>query len=288
MQKKGLGRGLGELMDFDADSTGASVVSLALAEIRANRGQPRKHFEAEALAELAASIRENGLIQPIIVRKNDAGGYVIIAGERRYRAVESLGWTSIDAIVKDIEELEAAKLAIIENVQREDLNPLEEAEAYRMLRDHYALTQELISSAVGKSRSYISNLLRLLALPEDVQESISTGEMTAAHGKLLAGIEEEDRQAEIAKKIREEKLSVRQTQELLEKDEPRRRKRRKVEIIQTFDLQDPYIKEVERDLSEHLGTKVEVLGTEKSGRIYIEYYNSEDLSALVDLLRGEG
>lgn len=286
MQKKGLGRGLDMLIDFDADSTGASVVSLPLAEIRANRGQPRKHFDAEALSELAASIRENGLIQPIIVRK-DVDGYVIIAGERRYRAVESLGWTSIDAIVKDIRELEAAKLAIIENVQREDLNPMEEAEAYRMLRDHYALTQELISSAVGKSRSYISNLLRLLALPDDVQASISSGEMTAAHGKLLAGIEEEEKQAEIAKKIREEKLSVRQTQELLEKEEPRRRKRRKVEILQSFDLQDPYIKEVERDLSEHLGTKVEVLGTEKSGRIYIEYYNSEDLSALVDLLRGE-
>lgn len=287
MQKKALGRGLDTLIDFEVSNAKSSVVSIPLQDIQANRGQPRKHFDEEALSELAASIRENGLIQPIIVRKNEDGGYVIIAGERRYRAVELLGWNEIDAIVKDIQELEAAKLAIIENIQREDLNPLEEAEAYRILRDHYKLTQELISSAVGKSRSYIANLLRLLILPEDVQASISSGEMTAAHGKLLAGIEEEDRQAEIAQKIRDEKLSVRQTQELLEREEPRRRKRRKVEIIQSFDMQDPYIKEVERDLSEHLGTKVEVIGTEKSGRIYIEYYNSEDLSALVDLLRGE-
>lgn len=279
--KKGLGRGLSALIDEGITNDLQRIVSIPLDQIHPSENQPRTVFEEEKIRELAKSIDENGLISPIIVQE-DNGGYKIIAGERRFLAFKYLERREIDAIIKNVEEFEAARMTLIENVQRENLNPLEEAEAYKLLMENYNLTQEQISESIGKSRSHIANLLRILNLPDETKELISDGSLTLGHGKVLAGIKDKDEINRYSKLVKEKNLSVKALTDEVNKDilntlkAPKKPKKKEKNI---------YMDEVIEDLEDYFGTKVGYVGNEKSGKIQIEYYSMEDLTRIIKLIK---
>ena len=225
MAKKGLGRGLGALLGDDkpqiispvqnASTDENSVCELKLVDIEPNRDQPRKEFDEEKLSELAESIRQHGVISPIIVKRSANGFYGIIAGERRWRAAKKAGLKTIPAIIKELSEIEVSEIALIENLQRQDLNPVEEALGYKRLMDEYSLTQEQIAEKMSKSRSSVANALRLLNLADDVLEMIKNGKISFGHAKLILSLSDKNKQSELAKIIADEDLSVRATEQLL-------------------------------------------------------------------------
>ena len=290
--RPGLGRGLDSLLKvYDNEiieekknknetvdvKSYSDVQKIDINKVYANPNQPRKNFDKESLNELAESIRLHGLIQPIIVNQME-DGYMIIAGERRFRACKLCGLKEIDAIVKQYSNKLVAEIAIIENLQREDLNPVEVAKGIKQLMEEYGLTQEKVSERLGKSRSAIANTLRILSLYPEVLELVEKGKISFGHAKILASITEYSAQLILAKKIAKDKLTVRD----LEKEVDAilgNKKRKKVAKLPSEELQ-----EFISDLQRKLGTKVSLIGNDKKGRIYIDYYSQDDLDRIYDIV----
>lgn len=280
-KKRGLGKGLSALISeeslIDDKSTNESVVNIDINMIIPNENQPRQDFDKDALDDLASSIKIHGVIQPITVRKLK-DNYELIAGERRWRASKIAGLKEIPCLVKDVTEEASTQIALIENVQREDLNPIEEAIAYKNLGENYNLTQEEIAKQVGKSRSYVANTMRLLNLHEDIINYISKGELTSGHGKVLLGIKDKNQQLIAANKIIKNNLNVRETEELSNNKQTSAKK------IKNKKAKDPYIQDIEESLMRILGTKVNLVMGNNKGKIEIEYYGEEDLERIIEVL----
>ncbi|WP_346979881.1 ParB/RepB/Spo0J family partition protein [Christensenella minuta] len=282
--KRGLGKGLGALMaDAQAGATekeGASEIDIFLLDNDTN--QPRKKFDEAKLKELAQSIKVHGIMQPIIVYKNE-GRYTIIAGERRFRAAKMAGLSKVPVIVKQLEKREVLELSLIENIQREDLNPLEQAAALQQLMTDYSLTQDEVSKRVGKSRSAIANLLRLLSLPEPVKKLVTGGKLSAGHARCLLPLEDNKKIGEGAKYIVEGGLSVREAEAMVKEwlnpaaPAKKAQKTKKAVPVELRDAQD--------ELSRALATKVQIKGSLAKGRISIEYYTAQQLEELYEFLK---
>ncbi|MGI6584945.1 MAG: ParB/RepB/Spo0J family partition protein [Lutisporaceae bacterium] len=275
--KRGLGKGLGALIPGSEEPDRNSIIEIKITEIEANDKQPRKAFGDETLMDLAESIKEHGVIQPIIVRKLGSG-YQIIAGERRWRASRLAGKKTIPAIVKECSNLEVMELALIENLQREDLNSIEEAMAYKSLIEEYDMTQEEISKKIGKSRPAIANSLRLLQLPQEVIKMIEKGEISQGHARALLSVSGEKNQIEMAKRIVAHQLSVRQVEKMAGNI---KRKKKKEVLPDACQIE---ISHLEERLKTALGTKVTIQHKNNKGKIEIEYYSNEDLDRILDLL----
>jgi len=275
-----LGKGLSALipelqMDFDKKE----IEKLEIKNIYPNEDQPRKVFDEEKIQILSESIKSYGVLQPIVVKPDEYGKYMIIAGERRYRASKAAKKNSIPAVIKDLPIRDIMEIALIENLQREDLNPIEEALAYRSLIENHNVTQEEISEAVGKSRPHITNTIRLLNLRKEIIEMVEYGEITAGHGKALLRITDKDKQLEVANKVIEEGLSVRATEVLAKKISEEKDIK-----IPTKKEKDLFIVDVEEKLRNIFGTKVNISKGKKKGKIEIEYYNDDELNNIVGLL----
>lgn len=282
MEKRSLGRGLSalippkEIVIAAGGMTEDRIVSLDVKEVNASKYQPRSKFDAERLEELTRSIRAKGVVQPILVRKSK-DGYEIIAGERRLRAAKSLGMETIPAIVKDADDLSLLELSLIENIQREDLNAMEEASAYQRLISDFSFTQEMISQALGKDRSTVANMLRLLTLPRKVQEYIADSSITAGHGKAILSLPSEQEQLRVCNLVVKKAFSVRETERLIGK----RLKGTQARSVRD----DSNVTELEDELRKAFGTRVRILRGKDRGKIQIEYYSQEDLNRIVELLR---
>lgn len=291
MEKKGLGRGLSSLFgDFNdeddvkdkkqSESKPSDVTDnvreISIGLIDRNEEQPRTNFDPKALDELAASIKVHGIIQPILLNEKD-GRYVIVAGERRWRAARMAGLKTVPAIVKNFTSKEISEIAIIENLQREDLNPIESARAIQKLINKFDLTQENVAERIGKSRSAVTNTLRLLSLPNEVIKYIEDGKLSAGHARTLLSIEDKDKLLEIARFCVEKKLSVRELEKLV-KDilKPSKNKEKKPQSLE--------LKDFAEKMKTKFATKVGILGNENKGRIYIDYYTKEDLQRIYDIV----
>ena len=277
---KRLGKGLGALIPEGTttvthDKT-ERVAKIKINSIIPNKFQPRKKFNPEKLRELKDSIKEKGIIQPVIVRPNNEG-YELIAGERRFRAVKELGYDEIPVIVKNVSDADSLELSLIENIQREELNPVEEANAYMDLLKKFNFSQDEISKAVGKNKSTISNTLRLLTLPKLIQDYVSEDLISMGHAKAILSLPTERPKIRFAKKIIKKNLSVRQTEELIKQklERPSRRTREK----------DVHLAQLEEELQHRLGTRVRIIQGKKRGRLEISYYSNEDLDRILDLIR---
>lgn len=257
------------------------VIYVDINDIKPNQDQPRKNFNQEKLNELANSITENGVIQPIIVRKNEVG-YELVAGERRWRASRIAGLKKVPCIIRDFDEKQNLIVAIIENMQREDLDPIEEALGIKQMISKFDFTQEQVSSSLGKSRAYIANATRLLKLPEEIRNSISEGKMSAAHGRTLVSIADKDKQKKLAERIVNEGLSVRVTEKLAEEAKNKTDSKTKKNNKKTKSSD---VIAVEEELRNILGTKVSIESAKKGGKLEIEYYSNEELNRIIDLLR---
>lgn len=277
IKKTGLGKGLGALIPENEDKVENAITEIKLTDIEPNDKQPRKEFDDSALTDLSESIKEHGVVQPIIVRKL-GNGYQIIAGERRWRASRLAGVKTIPAIVKDCTNLEVMELALIENLQREDLNSIEEAQAYKSLLEEYEMTQEEIAKKIGKSRPAIANSLRLLQLPTVIKDMIASGKISQGHARALLAIEGEKKQLEIAEKIIEQQLNVRQIEKLAKTEKT------KEKTIEKEDIYQIEIKQLEERLKEALGTKVTIQHKKDKGKIEIEYYSNDELDRIIELM----
>lgn len=284
-KKSGLGKGLDALFEDNNSESSGGVLTLRISEVEPNKNQPRHSFDEESIANLAESIRENGLIQPIIVRKT-AMGYQIIAGERRWRACRMLGMNEITAVVKEFDDEQVAKAALIENIQREDLNPIEEAAAYKDLMEKYEMTQEQLSKVVGKSRSSIANSVRMLDMPELIQDYLINGKLSIGQAKAIAAAKDEEMMEQIARQASDGKLTVRGIEKLIaklseeEKDEQEEAPDENTKKARNF------CTEMEIALREKLGRKVKIspIGDGSSGKITIDYIGMDDLSAIAEKL----
>lgn len=281
MGSRGLGMGLDALfMTGDASPKEEKNLSLVkLSQIEPNAAQPRKDFDAEALAELAESIRTHGILQPLAVRKLSEGRYQIIAGERRYRAAREAGLTEVPVYFVEADDRTVMELALVENLQRQDLNPIEEAEGYKVLMSEFSLTQEDCAARVGKSRPVIANALRLLSLPDEVRTFLSKGKLSVGHAKALLSLSDSKLQLKIAKLIIENGYSVRQTELLVKKALQEKKEKKAASAVSVN-----YLEEIERRLSGKLGRKVKLISGRKKGKIELEFYNPEDLEKLISLL----
>lgn len=277
LNKRGLGKGLGALIPESEEPDKNSIIEIKITDIEANEMQPRKSFDDETLADLSESIKEHGVVQPIIVRKL-GNSYQIIAGERRWRAARMAGKRTIPAIVKECSNLEVMELALIENLQREDLNSIEEAQAYKSLIEEYNMTQEEISKKIGKSRPAIANSLRLLQLPQEIKNMIEEGKVTQGHARALLAIGSEKKQLEMAEKIINQQLNVRQIEKLVKET---KHKKKKEIPFNNFQIE---INQLEERLKAVLGTKVTIQHKNNKGKIEIEYYSNEDLDRILELL----
>ena len=302
MEKRGLGRGLNSLFGdynlFEEEKETKEVepkvvekevvktvvkempvskpIEVEIGMIDRNPAQPRRNFDEKALSELAQSIKTHGVIQPLIVVANGER-YTIVAGERRWRAALKAKCKTVPVFVKDYNEQQIAEIALIENLQREDLNPIESAAAIKELMTKYNMTQEKVADKIGKSRSAVANTLRLLTLPQQIIDLILANKISAGHAKAIVAIEDEKLQKELALKVVEKKLSVRDLEQLIKKQSKTKGNAQKYE-------KSPELKSFVNDLNKYFGTKVDILGNDKKGRIIINYYNSEDLQRIYDLL----
>lgn len=283
MSAKGLGRGLSALFGddpiLDEVSSSAPGSTLRIADIEPNPDQPRRYFDPDALETLAASIRENGLLQPVVVRRAEGGIYQIIAGERRWRACRIAGLTEIPVVILDADDLHAAQLALIENLQREDLNPIEEASGYQTLIDTFGLTQEDAARRVGRSRPAVANSLRLLALPEDVRAMVEQGRLSAGHARTLLALPDDDMRRAAAEYTVAQSLTVRELEQYVKK-----LLTPKPDPVLPQGVTVDYAGEVGRRLSESLGRRITCKPGRKKGKIEIEYYDNDDLDTLIALL----
>lgn len=281
MAKKGLGKGLDSLFGgIDTASNGETVVELKISEVEPDKNQPRRDFDEVKLAELASSIKEHGVITPIIVKKLETGFYQIVAGERRWRASKIAELKTIPAIVRDMDKAKLYEVSMIENLQRQDLNPVEEAKGYKRLMDEFQLTQEQISKKLGKSRSSVANSLRILNLPKEVISYLESGQLTFGHAKVLLSCEDEKKQIALATKIVEEGMSVRDLEQAIKAPDKKESKPKKVDLNMKLAL-----KAYEDKVTKGLGTKVKIVGGKGKGKIEIEYYGTEDLERIVNLMK---
>lgn len=285
--KKGLGRGLGALLDANSviettTEKEKDVKKIKITQIEPNKTQPRTDFDEEKLAELAESIREYGLIQPIVVKLNKNGFYTIIAGERRWRASRLAGLKEIPAVIKDVSEQTEKEITLIENIQRENLNALEEAAGIKELIDTYGLTQEEVSNKIGRSRSAVTNILRLLNLPEDIQTMLKEEKVSQGHARALLSLENKVLASEIAKKVIAEDMSVRQLENyikgLTNVRKPKKPTKEEIEISR-------HIKALEESISADLGTKIRIVNKKNKGRIEIPYSSAEDFERIIALIK---
>ena len=282
--KGGLGKGLDALfMDNSIEEEAKSAVKLKINDIEPNRAQPRKSFEEEALEELANSISTHGVIQPLLVRPLADGGYQLIAGERRWRASRMAGLTEVPVVIREMSDSEAMELALVENLQREDLNPIEEAQGLALLMETYGLTQEQAAKRVGKSRPAVANSMRLLSLPQDVLAMVERGELSAGHARTILALENAGQITALANEIVKKNLSVRETERAVKallKGDAKKEKRVK--------KRDTYYDEVELAVSQALGRKAKVsLSAGNKGTLEIEFFGKEDLSKLLKLFENE-
>ena len=281
-KKSGLGTGLDTLFEdngFGLAQENGTV--LRLTEIEPNRNQPRKEFDEQALSELADSIREHGIIQPLLVRPLETGGYQLVAGERRWRAARMIGLTEVPVVIKEMTETEVMELALIENLQRQDLNPLEEAAGYRELMTTYGLTQDQVAKRVGKSRSAVANCLRLLTVPEEIQPFLSSGQLSAGHVKALAGMSDREEMVRIAKSAADKGLSVREVERQVQSFTAPRPSSPSGEEKEAF------YKELELAMNVELGRKVRIRPGRIGGTVEIAFFDQEDLRSLAYRLSGE-
>ena len=281
----GLGKGLGALLGEDFSSDSANTSTLPLSQIESHASQPRKHFDEAALSELAESIRSHGVIQPLTVRRLSSGYYQIIAGERRWRAAKLAGLSEIPVVIIEADDRKAMELAMIENLQREDLNPIEEAEGYRVLMEQYGMTQEQAAQRVGKSRSAVANALRLLDLEENLKVLVEDGNLSAGHARAILPLSPALR-VQAAKTIMQSSLSVRQTEQLVKRllakeQEPEEPVKKALPEVD-------YVAEAERSLSSCLGRACRISRGRKKGKIEIEYYDMDDLNDLLEALETLG
>lgn len=275
---RGLGKGLNAFFPEIEQKPGDSIEEIQVTECRSNPYQPRKTFDPDTIEELKKSILEYGIIQPLIVRKS-IKGYEIVVGERRYRAAKEAGLKSVPAIVKDLSDEKMMELALLENLQREDLSPIEEAYAYSNLMNELHITQEELSQRLGKSRSHIANMTRLLSLPERVITMIDDGELSMGHGRALLGLNDKDKIPAVAQKIKKEKLNVRQVEKLIAdlNEKPIKKKEKPKKDI--------FLQERESQLREYLGTAVTIHRGKRKGKIEIEFYNDDDLERIMEVLQ---
>ena len=284
MPIKGLGRGLNSLFDEAPDEEESdNVVSLKINSIEPNKNQPRKQFDKEKLDALTESIKEHGLIQPIIVVKNN-DMYKIVAGERRWRAAKKAGLTEIPVVIRNYTDSEVAQIALIENLQREDLNPIEEAIGYQSLINDYNMTQEAVSSRIGKSRSAIANSIRLLSLDKPIQSKLISGEITSGHARALLSIENTDIRMTVLDNIISKGLNVRQAEALAKQLQNAKLEKNKPIINEQVKAQ---LDESENGLSSRLGTKVKLIHNNKRGKIEIEYFGNDDLERILNLIMAQ-
>jgi len=283
MNKKGLGKGLQALLPAlgNEEIEKDRVIEITLTDIAVNKNQPRQTFDEEKLRELADSIREHGVVQPVLVRRLKNGKYELVAGERRLRACKVLGTEKIPAIVKDLSEIETSEIALIENIQREDLNPIDEAAAYKLLMEEHGLTQEEMSRRIGKSRPFIANTVRLLSLPDGLKRMVRDGMLSTGHARALLALSKAAQQQEIARRIVERGLSVRQTENAVRDIVSGKGNAKKASMTT-----DPVLSEIEERLRQKLSTKVTIKHGKKQGRIEIEYYGEEELQRLIESLLG--
>ncbi|MGE7623393.1 ParB/RepB/Spo0J family partition protein [Viridibacillus sp. NPDC096237] len=275
---KGLGKGINALFPGESLSTNETVEHLALTDLRANPYQPRKIFDESAIEELALSIKEHGVLQPIIARKR-VNFYEIVVGERRFRASKLAGLTEIPVVVREMDDQQMMEFAILENLQREDLTPIEEAEAYTNLMDNLNLTQEQLASRLGKSRPHIANHIRLLALPEDVRTLLSEGKITMGHGRALLGLKRRKLISQVTEKVLTQHLNVRQLEALVQSmnDNVSRETKKTVK-------KDIFIAEKESQLRDYFGTNVTIKESKNKGKIEIEFFSADDLERILELL----
>ncbi len=281
-RQSGLGRGLGALLDdpnLDFTQQKGGVTAVPLHRVEPNPLQPRKEFDPEAMQALADSIAEHGLIQPLTVRETGNGYYQIIAGERRWRAARMAGLEEIPVLIIDADDRKVMELALVENLQREDLNPMEEAQGYRTLMEEYGLTQNETAQRVGKSRSAVANSLRLLSLSDELAAMVREGELSPGHARALLGLKSEKLRLQAAQRIIALQLSVRQTETLCKTLEKPR-----VKAMES-PLEVDYVAECERSLSRRLGRKVRIVNGKRKGRFELEFYGQEDLNRLLFALQ---
>lgn len=294
--KKGLGRGLESLFGFYEDNSNENITSsedrrqvkkseaqgvteIDISKIYPNPNQPRKHFDETALQELASSIRMHGVIQPLVLNKQDDGNYLIIAGERRWRASRLAGRSSVPAVVKNFTDRQIKEISLIENLQREDLNPIEAARAIKHLMEEYGLTQETVAERIGKSRSNVANTLRLLSLYPEVVDLIESGKLSAGHARSLVVVEDTTLQIKLARQACDGKMSVRDLEKAVKNAlNPSKPKSSSVQE-QSLEL-----KELISDMQRVFATKVSAIGNDNKGRIYIDYYSRDDLDRIADLV----
>ena len=294
-KNKGLGKGLRALIsenvdldengmvNFDSEDSAKTekiVVELDISKVKPNPKQPRKHFEKKALEELAASIKEHGILQPLLVQK-ETNIYMIISGERRFRAAHIAGLKTVPVIIKDLSPIDVLEISLIENLQREDLNVMEEALAYKVLMNNYNLTQGEIGIKIGKSRATVANITRLLNLPEMVQNQVVAGKLSSGHARALLGLEDEEQIIKTADIVIQKKLNVRETEKLINET----KKTRKIKVKRPTD---PYLLDVEEQLKEYFHTDVKIKSKDNKGKIELAYYSADDLNRLLDLLKLSG
>ena len=281
MSKRGLGKGLEALIPKVEQKEKGLVVEMDIESLTPNLFQPRKSFDKEKMEELKGSIKKHGIIQPVVVRKM-ANGFEVVAGERRLKAAKEIGLKKIPAIIRSINNEKSLEIALVENIQREDLNPVEQANAFKRLIDEFKLTQQELAEATGKSRALVTNTIRLLKLNPEIQKNIAEGKISFGHAKLLLSIEDEEMQSAVCERIITTDLSVRDTERLI-KNVGRVQKKK----FQVKNITIEHFPEIEGRLRDALGTKISILYDGKKGKINIEFYNKEDLRRIADLLLKE-
>lgn len=281
-KKGGLGKGLDALfMDNETVDSGG-VVTLRLSQIEPNRDQPRKIFSEEALNELADSIREHGVLQPLLVRPLPGGSYQLVAGERRWRASRMAGLQEVPVVIREMDEEQAMEIALIENLQREDLNAIEEATGYKQLMERYGMTQEQVAKRVGKSRPAIANALRLLNLPQKVMDMVGEGEVSPGHARALLAFDDQDRIVEIAQKVKTGKYSVRDIERMAKNQDEKKEKAAKAPEEPAWGGKSAFLTEMEIAMSMEMGRKVRIIPNGEGGTLQIQFWNEEDLKSLAE------
>ena len=289
MNRKALGKGINALIpDFEIGVPEPGVSGkqgviqtreLLIDEISPNRFQPRKYFDDDKLEELVTSIRENGILQPVVVQKSETG-YELVAGERRWRASKKAGLKKIPAMIREVSDTKALELAIIENIHRQDLNPIEEAEAYKRLAEDFSLTQEMIAEKVGKSRAAIANILRLLNLSRNIQENLISGKLSMGHARALLGLDNTGQMQAMCQEILKQGLTVRQTESKVN----RLKKPEILKLASSMKKKNIFIRDLEKELERKLGTKVEVSPKKTGGKLVVSYYSDDDLERIQNLI----
>lgn len=287
MEKKALGRGLATLLpvsDTTAIGSAQTVHTIPLTHILPNRFQPRQTFDDQDLKELADSIKQHGILQPVLLRRKGDGRYELIAGERRFRAAKLANLSSLPAVIRHSKDEESTILALVENIQRSDLNPIEEAKAYRRLRDEFGLTQEAVADRVGRDRASVANISRILSLPSDVQDMVASHQLTLGHAKVILGLKNAGSQLSVAQRILRDRLSVRQAEQFIRKRERAPHNAKPSRRASGMAACPESRMDLEARLRTRLGTKVAIRSKKQGGELILRYYAEEELTRIVDVI----